>query len=219
MAAEITPPDGNAQHALWMQKIETRLQRLEIANRLTNASFAGRLRCLDENGNDRVIVGQLDAGEYGIAVLDGDGNTQFQVDDSGMRQPYLPIHTHDASGGGGRLVGGGGSWWDTEWWMRAERISHGGLTVHIVGYTEAGVSGEVRIQTADGSEMTAAATYNASGGFTGHTFRWLHGLPIGTSPAEFRVYARKTAGAGNFWVYDPNGAGLSDPDDCTASGL
>jgi hypothetical protein len=210
------PQTPGQQFLADLKALERRIADLERGERAPATSMrGGSFQVLDEDGNPRVVLGEDGDGSYGIEVRDGAGNLMLDVDASGMRAPYLPIHIHDADQG---EAYNGAAFASTRWWIRAEAISHAGVFFAIAGYTEAGVTGEVRIRNLTAGTVSAARVYNAADGFTVREWRWLHGSPIGSGPVHFRVEARRTAGAGNFFSYDPNGAGLLDPALCTASG-
>jgi hypothetical protein len=200
-----------------LKALERRVADLERGERaLATSMRGGAFQILDDDGNPRVVLGEIANDEYGIEVHDGAGNSMLAVDAAGMRTPYLPIHIHDADQG---EAYNGASFSPIRWWIRAEAISHGGVFFAIAGYTEAGVTGEARIHNLTADTYSAAQVYNATDGFTIREWRWLHGSPIGAGPVHFRVEARRTAGAGDFFMYDPNGAGLLDPTVCTATGV
>lgn len=71
-------------------------------------------------------------------------------------------------------------------------------------------------QTPDG--FTGTATAIASAGVGVLVFRWLHVLPLGTSHAEFWIFARKAAGAGTLTIR-PAIVRERSPEGCSATGL
>lgn len=216
MTVENMPIDGPSQFALELADIKRRLANLETARRLDNASFSGRLRSIGPNGEDRVIIGDLGGGIYGARFLDENGAVMFQVDQQGFRNPYLAVHTHDSDQG---YAYNGATWANTRWWMTMETVSHRGLAVRMSCFTEAGVTGQIRLINTWTGATTNAISFGPGGGFQDGIFRWLHGLPIGFGPYRIIVQAQRTGGSGNFFVYDPNSAGQVDGAICTATGV
>lgn len=73
-----------------LREMRRRLERLEMAGRLTSASMTdGALRILDETGATRVVFGRDTDGGYGLSVYNENGRTIFKVNESGQTAPRL----------------------------------------------------------------------------------------------------------------------------------
>ncbi len=81
---------NNTPHGLqdWMAEMERRLRDLETAPRARRTGqVGGRYVVLDDDENERVILGELvdpisGATRYGIQMIDQSGNVEVQIDDN-----------------------------------------------------------------------------------------------------------------------------------------
>lgn len=106
---------------------------------------------------------------------------------------------------------------------RVERVVRTGLRCYPGFATDVGTSGEAYLQiTSPGGGTFATSTITiASGSNFRYLFRWLHGHRLWADlGVQVDIYARRTAGAGNFWIQVPySGVEQIDPRRCTAAGV
>lgn len=198
-----------------LDDVKRRLRVLESTNRLTSASIKeGSLEVRDEDDLRRVTLGDLDddGAHYGVRVLDANGATRLQLDERGIVAPLLlgqVVSVNDGVTAGGSLV--------VTHKVYLSEIAHEGLEIR-VPFDATGVVGvEAQVFDATGGILaTGIGTASAALGVI--RFQWLHGIPLGTSPQELWVYARKSSGAGTLTIRPAIVWGRS-PAGCTANGL
>lgn len=196
-----------------LAEVERQLRTLATAPRAGHTSLEeGVFEVLDADGDPRVRIGDLDdAGLFGVQIFDEAGGQRFGVDIDGMKDPYLviPFARFD-----GLVTVDSGSFVTTHV-ARIPLVSHRGLTVGIDADVDPGVTMEIQLSI-EGGPTSDVKTIT---GVEGFTFRWLHGLALGTVATTVNIQARVTAGAPNGYVFDPYGLAMVDPQICTAGGL
>ena len=101
------------------------------------------------------------------------------------------------------------------WGHIARRVPNLGILLDVPLTVDAGCSGEIRLVNVFGSGNTPSTVVPFAAALT-PSFRWLHGVPL-WGEGYFAVEVRKTAGAGNVYVYTP-WASFTPPDRCTVGG-
>lgn len=222
MTTEHIPPNGPGQFAAWKRDIERRLENIERSRRLDNASFTGRMRGTDDAGLDRIYLGDLGNGSFGIEVRDDSGVTVFRADEGGMQRPSLnmpyrrvedPISVTSSS-----FVG--------TWETGIGSITHRAIRWVAVILVDAGTSGEVRLHEAGGPSTTSVIPVSAGATVEDTTavFSW---AVAGWTPGPIDPYvlmqmqARRTGGSGVIRVYPPDTLRMGTISElgATASGL
>ena len=200
----------------WMRDMERRVRDLERAPTLRNTSMtSGTTTIVDDNDIERLTMGILGSGDYGIQISDEDGNAAFRVSGAGTDLPYVPLATFDAFD---NYAYNSGTWTTTRYSTQIESASHAGLYVWMYGITsDASTTGEMRVAIPAAGAYTDPAEFDDGG--VQFQFKWLHGLPINSGPYTVQIEARRTAGTGDFFVYWPTSWALVAPGLCTASGV
>lgn len=101
------------------------------------------------------------------------------------------------------------------WIIVLDRIVHTALRVDVEWTTEAGTTGELRLNV--GLTTSAIALPAASSGVA--SFKWVHGYPLWAADVFVYLEARRTAGANNVNVRFPRIVQQCAPDGCTATGV
>lgn len=187
---------------------------MERSNRLTNASITdGSLDVVDDDDVTRVQIGKLDDDLFGLIVRDGNGNVRFQGDDRGLVAPTIIGSTQSVNDG----VVATGSLVVTHK-VYVSEVAHQGFEIRIPFDATGAVTIEAQVFDATGGFLSTGL-FSAAGVFQGQArFQWLHGIPLGTSPEELWIFARKAAGAGTLTIRPAIVWGRS-PVGCTATGL
>lgn len=219
------PPDDPRQ--LWerLREIYRRLDELERANPIAAGAKVrnGRLVFSDETGTvERVVIGRLGDGTYGIQVLDGDGTTQrFRADEDGLHVPYLqasfiPV-VNDLTDTRLCVVTSG----SFSAYYRAQfgQVTHKGVGIRAICSTDVGTTAEFRILSPSGGTGNTDAVAVGSGGSVAQSFDWLHGLNLTAGPVYFDVECRRTSGGGNAYIWLPNDAIMRTGGGCTLTGV
>jgi hypothetical protein len=203
-----------------IRALEQQVEELQAGRKLSAASFrGGAFRFLDDAGAPRFTLGHVTlTGEvggvtdaYGQFVF-GDGGAvvlAFREGDRGWAYPTIPLPAFDYEA---NIVVTAGSFTNT-WASRCDFISH--EVVMCAGWVNVpvGSTAEVRLHEFFTNQATSAATLTGRAESWWVIFRWLHPSAVGLDDPrserwrgdnEFRIQARRTAGAGNVTVYHPS---------------
>lgn len=198
-------------------------------NRLHDVTVReGVLRALDADGNVRLLLGRDEAGQYGFSVFDPTGQKRitagtadddyglsvfddtgafvFSVDGTGLVYPSTPLSVRDVA----TFKSTTSATFADLWRAGVPVITANALSVSIPWSTDTGTTGDLRVAVFSGTPSSLVfvgstgrvAIPAASSGF--QVFNWLHSLPNGQGPYYFDVQARRTAGAANVNVYQPD---------------
>ncbi|MFN0028414.1 MAG: hypothetical protein ACKV2O_14730 [Acidimicrobiales bacterium] len=182
-------------------EVERRLRALERAPQLQNSSLTGgKVTALNDAGQRVAEFGKLAGGGYGIAVNDsGSLVTLIGVqDDTGWIAPGLVYPWRKITDG---VVVTSPTFVTT---YRTNILDLGGNTIvtAVSCFCPAATTGELRLSL-PGFGSTANKVL-AAGVTTVTQFRWLHGIALGAFSPELNVEVRRTAGAGNIDVFEPD---------------
>jgi hypothetical protein len=182
------PMPPNLAHEL--RELQRRLETLERAPRLTNASIS------DPAGVERIVLGLLDDGNYGLEVFDADGGTRLRVDGDGLSAPYLPGVPRDPN----EYLVTTSPAFVTVWHSVFQITSHLAIGGQIGWAADPGTTGELRLKL--GAETTDAVPLTA-GSSGSQNFAWLHNAPLSSGPQYVEIQARRVSGVGNINIYAP----------------
>lgn len=199
--ADMTVPRTLADR---LADIERRLRAMERAPQLQDSSLTGgSITALNDAGQRVAEYGELVGGGYGFAVNDANTlNSVFVMNDSnGLSAPDRHHGWRDANASVNVTSATFVPVYRTLVLIPASRV----VQVVVVTLQGAGTTGELRLSIG-GVASTAVKTLPA-GVQTDTIFMWAHGQPIGlgAAPQGWVLEARRTAGAGNVTVFEPDG--------------
>lgn len=89
----IDPSQGViADLLLRIGRLESQVETLATSPRINRSSIdGGQLVVRDASGNDRITLGDLGSGAYGVRIADDDGSVVFEVTEDGWNIPYWVI--------------------------------------------------------------------------------------------------------------------------------
>jgi hypothetical protein len=178
-----------------ISEIERRLRDLASGSGLRNASMS------DLDGVERVKIGRLEEGVYGILVKDDNGHPVFRVDGSGLTYPGLSLASKKSTDS---VVVNSGSFvpaWETvESW-----VTHNSIRWRSSVVVDAATTGEARLYAPGIAGTPATSILGLPAGVqTEIGWNWaIPGLAIGSEQMMVQLQVRRTAGAGNISVYAP----------------
>jgi hypothetical protein len=184
-----------------LAELRDRIDALERADRLTNASIrGGSLVALNTAFNRIGEFGSLVGGGHGIAINNaGTLNSLFIVQDAtgwaipGVPQPWRK--TTDSA-----LINAAA--FTSAYRTNIADLVGDVITTAVVTTQPAGVTGELRLNLV-GVGTTAVKTLPA-GANTVTIFRWLHGGTLSGVAAQLDLEVRRTAGAADITVFEPD---------------
>ena len=199
MADLSVPPSIAAELA----DIKRRLRAMEGAPQLQNSSLTGgKITALNDDEQRVAEFGSLVGGGYGIAINDADTlNSVLLVnDENGMRAPGVPWAFRDSTA----FLAVTSGTFELTYRTFAAILASSSVEVTVVLATDVGTTGEVRMGVQGGPY--AATQSIGSGANLTFNWGWLHGLGfgLGSTGQHFVIEARRTGGAGNVYVFQPD---------------
>lgn len=196
------PMSGPAALAQELRELKRRVKELEASRPLGNTTLAnGTLQVMDDNGFLLMEVGKIsDRGveRYGLAVyVPSSGKPMFLATaDGGIEYPGIDMRFVPFDGQRATVSGS----FTAIYSARNLSIVADAFYVIVPWATDGATTGEVRLSDVYGGNTSAVALAGGSSGSV--TFKWLHGWFI-NDPLNLRIEARRTAGAGNVYIYEP----------------
>lgn len=220
MTDQPLPTSPEAQFQEFKKDVLRRLERLELSPRATNTSVRnGSMTYLDDLGNVlleltvdglnlydldeqvRAILGDLDGnGNFGVVVRSENGSAHFRVDNQGMKAPWLGYPWRDPY----TTYSFDETSFTALFRSRMALVNHGAVEAEIGFSVPAGTTGEVRLGV-NGSNYSNPVELPEDEN-TVVRFRWIHGVTLGSGPANFALEARVVSGVGPITYYQPEGA-------------
>lgn len=199
--ADITVPQSLVDR---INLLERQVRALR-APQLQNSSLTGgKITALNDTGQRVAEYGSLVGGGYGLAVNDADTLESLFImsDDDGLVTPDRHHNWRDATNGFVNVTAGAFTpVYRTVVLLPVARV----VRCVVTTIQAAATTGELRL-TIEGVASTSTKTLPA-GVQTETVFMWAHGQSIGLGgfAQSWVLEARRTAGAGNVTVYEPDG--------------
>ncbi len=211
---EITPADPAAQIAAWKRDIERRLRNLEQPNQLSSASFVGRTRILDGDGNTIGVLGELvvtepggaTSDETGVLIQNAGGADVFLATD--QRGLITPVPQFEWRRPQDTVIVTSASYVDV-FQAIPVYMTGTGIDALVAIATDAATDGNVRLKLTDpsGTNHFSSARYLPGSSSDYYRFLWdleaAAGMEVGDGTFFVTVQVRRTSGVGNVHVFQP----------------
>lgn len=192
-----------------LRDLERKVDGLYARNPLASATLD------DEDGNRRINFGRLlSGGAFGIEVFDADGRLVFRIDEGGWRRPFIDLPFSRENDTPQVITS---ATWEGAWRSSAGGSTHPALFWSNYFASPVGTTGEARLVI----NGVPSGVYTIGSGFSGYVYwDWLLDLDLlGNSTRHITLEVRRTAGAGDIYVFTPWTIYLKDHLGATSDGL